>query len=371
MILRDHTNILGMYFTYIDIENHISLNGIPALSKEIQKHLQDIHSSIIPPPSFSTAPTHPTPHSFDTKIFHKSFRNGNNDNRGSNDSSMWKEKKKLFQHQHLPHTTIPLQESNICSNRGNSWIEEKKKDKVAFVATKIERKTGIEQTMNEIRVLLNKLTPKNYDSQREKLFEKMKETEIDSAHILAQFIFNLASSNTFQGELYARLYTDIINQNEPEMKKLFQDILHEFLLHFKQSIQTDDVEYVDPDIDYDKYCKYVKENDRKKAITRFAFHLYKNQIVPETVIIELIDYFLLVLKEIIDRENKINETEEMVEIIYIFITMGKEGGGTPLLQHVQWEMIMKEITDISQMKVKEHKGFSSRALFKIQSLIRK
>jgi hypothetical protein len=417
-----------MYFTYADIEKYITINGIPTISKEIYNHLQTIQSSIVPP-SYPTAPPPPF-QSLESNPSNKSIRgnmggcDGNSSSKYANktgNNSLWKEKKKNFNsssqaaanrysptNSRLPEnssSSFKTPEERSSHPATNSWIDEKKKNTVAFVATKIEKKSGIEQSMNEIRVLLNKMTPKNYESQREKLFElfrssqernegehqfsvacegKMKESHeqivggeedqstVVEAHTLAQFIFNLASSNTFQTDLYARLYTDIIHQTDIKTKTLFQDILHDFLSHFKQSIRTDAVEYADPDIDYDKYCKYVKENDRKKAITRFAFHLYKNNVVPEMIIIELIEYFLFVLTENIDQENKTNETEEMVEIVYIFITMGNECGlNSSLLQHTQWDSIMNGIIGISQMKVKEHKSFSSRALFKIQSLLKK
>ena len=405
-ILNNNTNKCGsrsscepFSFTFVDVEKYISCKkgNILPLSKEIMDKLTRINATIAPPP----IPQHFNENTLQSSSHYKQHNTQHPPTQQyckySRNNTAQVEKEFLSQHQQhqswkskkyaqpedfrsLTKQVNPSRKgssklsfetttSSSSSSEMSNWIEEKKKDRVPFVATKIEKKTGIEHSINEIRVLLNKLTLKNYETQSEKLFDLMKETDSDSTHILAPVIFNLASSNTFQGELYARLYTDILEKNINDTKEIFQEILLEFLRQFKDSIENEDIEYVDPEVDYDKYCKFVKEIDRKKAITKFVFYLYKNGIIAETVIIELTEYFLNIFKENIDVCNKIQELDEWVEIIHIFISMGSKID--LLMEHLQWKQIMEMIKEISQMKVKEHKSLSSKALFKVQALLKK
>ena len=87
----------------------------------------------------------------------------------------------------------------------------------AFKATVIEKKEGIEKSINDIRICLNKISNKNYDTQIETIMEyieKIRKPSEDSSdeedgadsvqdiNIISSAIFDIASTNKFFSEIF-------------------------------------------------------------------------------------------------------------------------------------------------------------------------
>ena len=71
---------------------------------------------------------------------------------------------------------IPKQSRYVESLEGkNNKTDESWKTNILFKATKIEKKEGVEKTINDIRISLNKISIKNYEQQRETIFQLIKE----------------------------------------------------------------------------------------------------------------------------------------------------------------------------------------------------
>ena len=142
-----------------------------------------------------------------------------------------------------------------------------------FKITKIEKKIeGIEHIMNTIREFLNKITHEKYD-------ENFKEIEIrmdslDESNLLAigKYIFEMASSNKFYSELYARLYKDLMNKYNP-MVNICLKSFESFTTLFQ------DIKYVDPEENYDKFCDINEENEKRRSMGQFFVHLTKKDVL--------------------------------------------------------------------------------------------
>jgi hypothetical protein len=65
-----------------------------------------------------------------------------------------------------------------------------------------------------------------------------------------------------------------------------------------------------------------------------------------------------------DEVNKINEIEEITENLFIMITSSK----TECCSEDKWNTIAENIKVCSQLKVKEKKSLSSRAVFKYMDI---
>lgn len=244
-----------------------------------------------------------------------------------------------------------------------------------FKPTKITNKEGIEKTINDIRINLNKITKKNYETQKDKIFELI-ESMIVTGYVeevsiemvnprvhqqqIAHFIFDISSSNKFFSELYANLYKDLIQR----YREVFIDTLTEFIANFKESIQT--FVYCDPDADYNKYCAFVKESDRKKATTTFIIMLLNRDVVSSSVVVEITDFFQKMIQKYIDEENRINEVNELGEILYILVSLGNEK--LQWEDSKEWNFIIHNICEFTTLKIKEHKSISSRFIFKMKDL---
>jgi hypothetical protein len=136
--------------------------------------------------------------------------------------------------------------------------------------------------------------------------------------------------------------------------------------NFKDSIQH--FQFCDPNTDYDKYCMFVKESDKKKATTTFIIMLLNRNVLKEEWILEMISFFKDILVAYIDTENRLNEVEELTEIYYILVSLGKNTLQSK--KTMEWNQILETVELFSKIKVKEHKSISSRALFKMQDLLR-
>lgn len=234
----------------------------------------------------------------------------------------------------------------------NSWS----KNKPTFKTTKIESKKGVEKDINDVRISLNKISNLNYESQKDVILEHLKDIHDDlTFNTVAQFIFDIASSNKFYSKLYADLYLELILKSP-----IFKNILDKYVSTYKETINT--IIYIDPGEDYDGYCKYVKDNDKRRAMGAF-FMMLCNQgvLLPETIL-DIIQQFQKVIFENIQIDGKSLECEEISEIIYILVSLGKN---IPSITYEPlWNDIVNNVMIMSKAKVKEYKSLSSRIVFK-------
>jgi hypothetical protein len=272
-----------------------------------------------------------------------------------------------------PTTTIPIIHKTPMNTSSYKFKErEKEKEKELswenirnFKITKIEKKEGTEKYINEIRICLNKMSNKNYDTQQPLIIQKISEME-DEEQLLkvATAIFDIASTNKFYSEIYAKIYKELM-----DLYPVFQTILNDFLLQFLTSIS--DLKYVDPNVDYDAFCNYNKQNDKKKATAVFIIHMMKqNVILPENVL-DIIHNLIVKLETCMDIENQLNELEEMTELVNLFLLEGYVFLSSVFLGEIEkekWEQVILKINEFSQLKVKDKKNLSSRVIFKYMDL---
>lgn len=296
--------------------------------------------------------------------------------------------------------------------------------------TKIEKAEGIEKIIQEIRICLNKMTDKNYTKQRDEIKDKMKTISImnsededvtdeekvtekekkeekgeeekenwDEEDIkeekgetekngktenalkkqkeeewkkVGKVLFDIASTNKFFSKMYAQLYLELI-----EEFALFQEIIDTFIEGFITKLQT--IKYVDPDKDYDGYCKYTKQQDERKAMTGFLVNLGVGYLVlggKGREMVKKLSQIVFELAEkvtdLLDKESSTNEIEEITEILFLFFSIGGKFLIDEWKKGEKWEGIFEKMLNLSKQKVKEHKSLSSRALFKfldIQKII--
>ena len=249
-------------------------------------------------------------------------------------------------------------EKSYKKNIDTSW--EKQPD---FVATKIEKKEGVEKLINDIRVSLNKISAKNYDTHRDNIFKNIDDiieqetepafTEIDK---IAAAIFDIASTNKFYSELYATLYKELT-----EKYPIFSKILDTFIsTSYKKTIEL--IDFADENKDYEKYCRINKENDKRKAMTVFIVNLMKKTLVTEDNVTDMILFLQGLISNYIDEPNKTYIVEEITENIFLFLT-------TSIEYLDKWNAIVENVKKMSQLKVKEHQSISSRAIFKYKDLV--
>jgi hypothetical protein len=248
--------------------------------------------------------------------------------------------------------------------KSNPKIEENWEHIKPFKATVIiENKEGSEKIINEIRICLNKISAKNYETNQSKIIELMDSLVENSDELekIANIIFDIASTNKFFSEIYAELYKSLIEKYE-----IFRTILKLFLEKFTDSMKN--IYYIDQTIDYDAFCKYNKMNDARKATSVFIVNLVKKNIIEKEVLLKLINEIQTDLLLLINEENKVNEVDEITENIYLLVSESH----SIMKDKEDWnEKIIHNIQTLSQCKAKECKSLSSRAIFKYMDMMDK
>lgn len=184
-----------------------------------------------------------------------------------------------------------------------------------FKTTELEKKTGIEQDMVEIRSLLNKLSKDNYDKIKQQIMEKLKVFDDQEEFTqVVSFLFSIASSNKFYSSLYATLYKDIVSVHK-QIKHNFQSTLNGYIERFNH------IRSCDPKEDYNLFCEINKENENRRAISSFIANLLLNNEVDVATVITLIFKLQQMLLDNIKDKMK---TEEITENLFYLITIGLE-----------------------------------------------
>ena len=234
-----------------------------------------------------------------------------------------------------------------------------------FKSTKIDTKEGVEKSINNIRILLNKISTKNYETQKNVILESVTEylniteNKEEDVERLTQAIFDIVSTNKFFSEIYANLYNELILKFA-----VFKDILIKYIETYKESVEH--IHYIDPNKDYDGYCSYNKKNDNRKAMTLFIVNMCKNNVLEKEIITDLLQYFLDKSLEYIDLDQKTNELEEITENLFIVTSNVHQ----MMINNEEWIFkLLPCIINISHMKLKEHKSLSNRVIFKYMDII--
>ena len=228
----------------------------------------------------------------------------------------------------------------------------------SFQATKMEQKIGIDLQFDQIRSCLNKMTDKNYQEQSSKIIEILnglveEKTSEQDMNKIGNAIFEVASNNRFYSKIYADLYTQLIGKFEI-MGFIFDENLKSFLELF------DSVECIDPEKDYDGFCKNNLKNERRKALSTFFVNLHTNQMIPKEKILEITNNLMVQVYDLMNRENKKSEVEEMTENIALLYTKEIFEGDMEMYQKIE---------TLAKSKSKNFLSLSNKAIFKYMDLI--
>lgn len=280
----------------------------------------------------------------------------------------------IFQKRDNPMKVEPSKEINSAFKKGrrNKPVEIISNDDWeslrTFQPTKIEEKVGMDVQIDLIRSLLNKMTDKNYNDIRNKIIEsidKLIEENIHSEDMgrLSSTIFEIASNNRFYSKIYADLYSELSTKYDM-MKSTFENNLTIFTSLF------DKIEYVDPKVNYDKFCEINKTNEKRKSLGAFYLNLMYNNIISKITIMNITRNLLQQLYMFIFEEDKKNEVDELTETIAILykkeLYESDEGDDYAMIEGFT---ITELIEKIANSKVKDFKSLSNKSLFKFMDLI--
>ena len=267
----------------------------------------------------------------------------------------------------LPEETVRLIEELANTVGANTYsktpvFQKQKRDnkRKDFVDTSNFKKTdfnkeGVDKNINELRSLLNKLTNTNYEKIKPKLEEHIEfiinSSDQEEIKKIGNFIFETASSNKFYSEVYAILYSEIITKHSI-LKDILNDSIDTYLVLFEN------IELVDSNVDYDKFCKNNVLNDKRKSISLFITNLMKQNVLDMDVVTNMIYKLDTLMETNVDKADNKKIVEEIVENVFIIVTnMGS------------CEADIKEKISGNLTKYNGKMGFSNKSKFKYMDII--
>ena len=276
----------------------------------------------------------------------------------------------VFQKRENPMKVEPESSGGNKKRRGkpNEIVNNEDWDNIrTFQSTKLEEKTGIDNQIDNIRINLNKMSDKNYIDMRNKIIDIIdnlivEDITSDDMIRVSSIIFDIASTNRFYSKMYADLYSDLSSKYDT-MKNTFENNFEKFVDLFNI------IEYVDPKVNYDKFCEINKANEKRKSLASFYLNLMINGIIDKTQIIVITRNLLEQIYRYIsidDKKNEVDELSETVSILYKKDIYDDDGNN---YEQIEGYNINEIIEKIAKSKVKDYKSLTNKTLFKFMDLI--
>ena len=238
-------------------------------------------------------------------------------------------------------------------------------DKI-FNATKLVPKTGLAGDIDLIRSYLNKITDRTFVDMKsniinllDKLIQENIITQIQLMQI-SSYLFEFASTNRYFSKLYADLYTELVNKYDC-MKQTLDNSFNTFLEMFIN------IEYVDPDVNYDEFCRINKINEKRKSLSTFYVNLCANNMLQHDKLVELTYNMILRVMEYIKMADKKAHVDEYTENIAILFNKDEYTNVTDKL--IDGKTIIETIQMLATSKTKTFPGLSSKCVFKYMDML--
>ena len=237
-----------------------------------------------------------------------------------------------------------------------------------FQTTKIESKIGIDADFDSIRSIINKITDKNYTDMCNKICEiidkLVSENSESNLSRIGENIFEIASSNRYYSKIYADLYS-YLSSKYNFIKEQYLQNLDKFTDLFNN------IEYVDSNENYDRFCEINKINEKRKSLAAFYINLMYCGIISRHDIMTITRNLLSKVYEYISVENKKNEVEELTEVIAILYKkdLYESNQNDISYEKIEGFTINEIIEKIANSKVKDYKSLTNKSLFKFMDLI--
>ena len=221
---------------------------------------------------------------------------------------------------------------------------------------------GLEAQMDQIRSYLNKLTNENYSeiSNEIKLVIKdiVDQNEENYLSKIGVSIFEIGSANRFLSKVYVKLYKELID-TYPIMKNVCTSNFNSFNSLFET------FDYCDASEDYDRFCDITKQNEKRKALSKFLMICVEYSIIELESMEKIILDFITKINKYIDEADKENAVDEIVANLAIMILSSQ----SVFKKMKSSDKIFKDIEILSGLNVKKYPGLSNKTLFKFLDIV--
>jgi len=218
--------------------------------------------------------------------------------------------------------------------------------KTTYVASNAKILTDREKLLLNIKSILNKTTDENVTEMAKKmgiLIEGMNDIEIFT------ILFETSYKNYFYSKTYATFVFLLTTQNEN---------FNHFIMENSRKLNTvvENVNYSSSD-NYNDFCNDNKKSEERMAFCCFYANLYLLEFLELNIITDFIEHLLNNINVLIYQENKKNEVDEMLDIVYSLLNILK----IPYPNEI--------IKKLSTSTNKSFKSLSSKSIFKCMDIL--
>lgn len=240
-----------------------------------------------------------------------------------------------------------------------------------FKPTEIVSHTNVvDQVIDNIRMSINKMTDANKMERIDEIKKYLNDIQPDEKYDenickISKIVFDIACSNKFYSSMYALLLSELIAAC-PAMRVIFDTNLVEYLKLYEK------IEYIDANIDYDKFCILNKVNENRRALSAFMFNLVDQKIIDNAIIHNILNNMKYEIDIMLKQPDKKYIIDEMMENIMIFIT-GKNAHALILETYENYSNLLSYIRMLSLMNASNSKetypSLSSKLIFKCEDIL--
>ena len=125
--------------------------------------------------------------------------------------------------------------------------------------------------------------------------------------------------------------------------------------------------FISPDENYEKFCEYNKCNEKRRAKITFYSNLYLINVINDDEIYRISNILFDITKKNLNIENKKNEIDELSEYNYILITIVYNN--LVKSNKIFADNLFNIVTEYSNYKVKDFKSLTNKCIFKHMDII--
>jgi len=228
----------------------------------------------------------------------------------------------------------------------------------------VVEKTKVEELKATIQISLNKMTEKTYATFETQILEAVSElkTELNNDEKfmtdVTLWVFDLATANRFASKEYVNILIKL-QENYSEIKSVLDDTISKFLTCF------DNIQSINPDEDYEKFCLLKAEGEKRKALSLFLVNLFKSDLFEltelEEILVKLIDELYINYKKDDCKATCEDIADNMHVLINPVVSELKKGNSHNL--------IINKITNVKDLDKSENPSFSNKTKFRLMDIL--
>jgi hypothetical protein len=220
-------------------------------------------------------------------------------------------------------------------------------------------KERLKSSEDELRKLFNKLTGSKYDALMPVLvahIDDMKTLPGFEESIVLNVLYTVIVNTPFYSRMYAKCYTELARTN-PYLVVELNRRRNAFSAGLRE------VESVNPNEDYDRYCDLNKDNNRRQAMGKFFMGLAEHGLVEGEYALSIIEDVLTCFEECSGKEDRKDQADTIANLLGSLIIDNQNSA-----ELVGGSSIEEKVVSLSKCKANYKPSLTHKSVFKFMDI---